>query len=812
MIRLIRISLISILLSLWLFGHILEQTIIPIWYFKWEINHDISKKSFIYDVFSYNKAYSAENDANKTNSANNTDSTKSNSQNYTPDFSETLLKFWEFISTIMRPLLYLNWLFIGIAWAFMDNTFIYNPVIIDNLRWVWMMFRNLVNIIFVFILIFIAIKNLATWKKVEDLTKAVWKIIIAIIMVNFSWFAVKVVVDFGSVMTNVVFRLPLDLLSKDSSIMQNWRMIEYIHINYKPDFWLQSWQWTIQGGSDKLPASKSSNKEEFNRNNKVFCIIKIEEIPWWKEWFKWIKNWLNECNKSFWSQKDRTAMSGCYSQALWWIGDLCANNSSMSVNPQSVWSDSNPANSMIVVFTNNLKDIIWNNSWVLNPWKLINSSAIAWSIALNFIPIENLNQVSSLTKEFNTMIFQLIFSLALWIATIIIFIAFSIVMIERVVALWLMIMISPIAALLYWIEWAWIKISWKLKLETMISMLISYAVMIPVWVWWVFAFVFLIINQFFGISQEANWTKIESLASQLWGAWDLALAIVILYILWTFSFKAMEEAKWMAWGVVKGIKSWVDKFVKTTWENLKFAPIIPILKDTWTDTPMKLSLQNLLSWFDRWAFSEYREKAQNQTSTMEMINSMNIAEKVEIKLDNNKAWDKAIQEIAKETKDNNITQQYEKFNKAMSTSENWSKWNWLTDNVKVWFFNNEFIRQWVRVSQEKLWELYKTHWKLGNNSWWFNNQTMINNHTIVNEIAKTNFWDSAQNLFSDAGSFWQISWKLTTEQITSYFNEAKKINPALSNNQLTKWLENLAKDSSKNIENAVKEAQVHNSN
>lgn len=707
-------------------------------------------------------------------------------KNFTPDYSQSLLKFSQFLAVILKPLMYLNWLFIAIAWAFMDNRFIYDPVVIDDLHNVWLMFRNIVNILFVFLLIVVALKNLFMWKKLEDLWKIVWKIVIALVLVNFSWFAIKVVVDFGSVMTNVVFRLPFDLIDKTSPTFQNWRMIEYIQINFKPDLWIMAGNTSVTEDStadneNSVARTVQSENNEVSKFHNVFCAIEVDKIS--DGDFKKVKDDLKKCS----SKGLKSEIYNCNTNALKPVDDKCIMSYGKGGDDEK-W----PSNAMIVLFTNSLGSVVDDS-------RLLSTSSIAGSIALNFIPIENLNKISGLTNSFSTVTFSLIFSIIISIATVIIFLSFSIVMIERVVALWIIIMLSPFGALLYVSEQAWFK-SEKMTLDKMISALLTYAILIPVWVWAVFAFVFIIINQFFQLRPSDSWDRSTNMADQLWWAWDLILAIVVLWILWTFSFYFLEKAQWIWKDIVSRIKWWVQSFVKETWKNLQYIPLIPMGKDAWSENSLKLSLGNIFDKSKWWLFWEFAAKAKNSPNPIDIKNSMNAASRVDIEIKEQAQW--VINEAAASW---NYTWNFENFKKALE--DQWGDAAKLTTQQVLGEYHEAVTKHFEgwgqpwdkRISDTQRDTLYRDYWSLRNSGDTYNNVTISNKATLERIGQNNRFIDFrlADNDFND------ISWKLTESRVKGYFEKASTVNPTLSSIQLYAWLVKLASNSSVSAQEAV---------
>ena len=72
----------------------------------------------------------------------------------------------------------------------------------DSIKTIWVLLRDTANITFIFILLYAAIKQIVMG---EVATKTLKNIIIAAVLINFSLFITKVVIDVGNMILWVVF-------------------------------------------------------------------------------------------------------------------------------------------------------------------------------------------------------------------------------------------------------------------------------------------------------------------------------------------------------------------------------------------------------------------------------------------------------------------------------------------------------------------------------------------------------------------------------------------------------------------------------
>lgn len=126
-----------------------------------------------------------------------------NNESVTVKFAELLALFLRLISQILFPLL----MFAG---GLMKSDFLYTGAIDLKLSEMWVQVRNLVNIAYVLLLLVVALYNvlgLGELVSVLELKKALPKIILGLILVNFSYAGVKVVLDVVNVGTTFAFAI-----------------------------------------------------------------------------------------------------------------------------------------------------------------------------------------------------------------------------------------------------------------------------------------------------------------------------------------------------------------------------------------------------------------------------------------------------------------------------------------------------------------------------------------------------------------------------------------------------------------------------
>jgi hypothetical protein len=141
----------------------------------------------------------------------------------TPETKTTWNKVIEEANSTMALLLYITypliWVGISFIGVFMDNRFIFGSGIEEVLISTWRLMRDLVNIGFVIVLLAIAFYHVTgldidAYGLTKEVKQNMKKFVLAVILVNFSFFAGKVVIDVANVFTTGIFAIPSDIISQ----------------------------------------------------------------------------------------------------------------------------------------------------------------------------------------------------------------------------------------------------------------------------------------------------------------------------------------------------------------------------------------------------------------------------------------------------------------------------------------------------------------------------------------------------------------------------------------------------------------------
>ncbi len=111
------------------------------------------------------------------------------------------------ITSVMEMLAFMIFHFLQL---FLDPLFIMNISETEGLRNIWKYSRDIMNILFAFMLIAAGIYTVVTGNK-EMVNQRYKKFIIAVILVNFSWFFPRVILDVANVLTATIYQLPAGL-------------------------------------------------------------------------------------------------------------------------------------------------------------------------------------------------------------------------------------------------------------------------------------------------------------------------------------------------------------------------------------------------------------------------------------------------------------------------------------------------------------------------------------------------------------------------------------------------------------------------
>jgi len=100
---------------------------------------------------------------------------------------------------------------------FLGTDYVYQGQMGKMLQKIWVVSRNLVNILCVFLLLWLAIREIFDVNSESKLKKSLIHLVLLLVVVNFSWLGTKVVLDAANVATHVVFAIPSGISGGDTA-------------------------------------------------------------------------------------------------------------------------------------------------------------------------------------------------------------------------------------------------------------------------------------------------------------------------------------------------------------------------------------------------------------------------------------------------------------------------------------------------------------------------------------------------------------------------------------------------------------------
>ncbi len=125
-------------------------------------------------------------------------------------YDETLQSVSSLLTFVVRAFNYLLWPILFLIGGLMDNSLIFGPGVEDRLYLIWSQIRNLINLLFAVVLIGVAIYNVLGLSKDGNYSLKTFlpSMVVTLVLVNFSFFGVRLALDAANVATTAVFALP----------------------------------------------------------------------------------------------------------------------------------------------------------------------------------------------------------------------------------------------------------------------------------------------------------------------------------------------------------------------------------------------------------------------------------------------------------------------------------------------------------------------------------------------------------------------------------------------------------------------------
>lgn len=123
------------------------------------------------------------------------------------------------VSKIISILNILTWILFIFLNFVLDPQFIFdlggNDGLMDMLNEIWQLSRDLMNILFALVLVGTAVYTIVTANK-EFVSSHAKKFVLAVVLVNFSWFVPRVIIDISNVAAATIYGIPSLLLPDDT--------------------------------------------------------------------------------------------------------------------------------------------------------------------------------------------------------------------------------------------------------------------------------------------------------------------------------------------------------------------------------------------------------------------------------------------------------------------------------------------------------------------------------------------------------------------------------------------------------------------
>lgn len=170
----------------------------------------------------------------------------------------------------------LFWPLIALLGSLVDNDFVMGGQISETLRFVWVQVRDLVNIAFVLILLIIALVTVIGSEEIENrfslsIKSTLPKVIVAMVLVNFTFFLSKVAIDVVNVATNAIYAVPTQ---EDSLDMDEVRVarLQVSSCDQNRIWGCEEWRakcYVSQGGAN-IPEEGTAERKVFDDNIKYY--------------------------------------------------------------------------------------------------------------------------------------------------------------------------------------------------------------------------------------------------------------------------------------------------------------------------------------------------------------------------------------------------------------------------------------------------------------------------------------------------------------------------------------------------------------
>jgi hypothetical protein len=137
--------------------------------------------------------------------------------------TEYLTELVTFLSTGLQLVQQLLWPILLLIGPLLDNNLIFGPGVEDRLFEIWSQMRNITSLILAIMLVGVALANIfgVSDGSSYEIKSFLKKMVITLVVINFTFFGARIILDASNVLTNFAFGLPNTVQTQSISSLQN---------------------------------------------------------------------------------------------------------------------------------------------------------------------------------------------------------------------------------------------------------------------------------------------------------------------------------------------------------------------------------------------------------------------------------------------------------------------------------------------------------------------------------------------------------------------------------------------------------------
>ncbi len=474
--------------------------------------------------------------------------------------SQTEKEIAALVTTALHFMIWISWFIVWLMWKLLSNDLIMSPMTVPTLHAFWGMMRNLVNLMYVWALLFVAFKILFNvWDDaLGKLKELLPKIIFWLVLVNFSFLAMTFLIDVSGVATMAGFSLSsvinMDEISKECK-ENNWgkeciipvfHAFQYNHISTNKPV-KNCWDILVKKNWDICFKPDSWDKQAVEMKYPMF-VIPWEENTEIKDVDTLISN--NEKDlfeRNFVSEK-------IYSDGK--IKKDAKNNPCKDIDGK----DNAICDAAAYLKLRMNRSVI---IWVVNNkplWKMlsnIDNNNVVPLIASTMLPIQELAVRSNTSEKLWTLIAEIIFKFLFSLIMIITFSVLWLLLIVRVSVLWLWFIFCPFLIFAYLSPFEHdVLTKVKDQKDTIIKMAFIPAIFGIVMSIWIMMISVLNVGMFTWVAGDNSINLSTSILESWSPLLNMLMMATIIVMIWVWLFAAMSDTgidvvnsavKWVKW-------------------------------------------------------------------------------------------------------------------------------------------------------------------------------------------------------------------------------------------------------------------------